>query len=178
MRPANCWRLSPHPPTACGGGPLLLPMGEGDEMTLRVTSFRRAEPLSETPFDIVVLDADERHVRRKLITLQHGDEVLVDFERAVKLEHGDRLVLEDGRVAEVIAAEEDLIEIRGRDAAHLTQLAWHIGNRHLAAQIEDTRILIRRDRVIALMLQNLGATVAEVRELFEPEHGAYHSHEH
>ena len=147
-------------------------------MALRATSFRRAEPLGDTPFDIVVLNAEARHLRRKLITLQHGDEVLVDFERAVKLEHGDRLVLEDGREAEVIAAEEDLLEVRGRDAAHLIRLAWHIGNRHLAAQIEDTRILIRRDRIIALMLQNLGAEVAEVRELFEPEHGAYHSHGH
>lgn len=147
-------------------------------MAIKVTSFRRAEPLGDTPFDIVVLDAEARHLRRKLITLQHGDEVLVDFERAVKLEHGDRLVLEDGREAEVIAAEEELLEIKGRDASHLIRLAWHIGNRHLAAQIETTRILIRRDRVIALMLQTLGATVREVRELFEPEHGAYRSHDH
>lgn len=147
-------------------------------MTLRVTSFRRAEPLGDTPFDIVVLDADARHVRRKRITLQHGDDVFVDFEKAVKLEHGDLLVLEDGRVAEVIAAEEDLMDVRARNNAHLLQLAWHIGNRHLAAQIEDTRILIRRDRVIRQMLETLGATVSDVSEPFHPEHGAYHAHEH
>lgn len=147
-------------------------------MAVKATSFRRAEPLSGTPFDIVVLDAEARHLRRKLITLQHGDEVLVDFERAVKLEHGDRLVLEDGRVAEVIAAEEDLIEVRARNIPHLVQLAWHIGNRHLAAQIEENRILIRRDRIIRQMLEALGATVTDVSEPFHPEHGAYHSHEH
>ena len=178
MRPANRWRLSPHPPTAYGGGPLLLPMGEGNTMTLRITSFRRAETLGETPFDIVVMDADERHIRRKRITLQHGDEVFVDFEKPVKLEHGDRLVLEDGRVAEVIAAEEALMEIRAVDGAHLIQLAWHIGNRHLPAQIEASRILIRRDRIIAKMLETLGATVSDVMEPFHPEHGAYHAHEH
>ena len=33
-------------------------------MTLRVTSFRRAEALDDMPFDIVVLDADARHIRR------------------------------------------------------------------------------------------------------------------
>ena len=54
-------------------------------MTLRVTSFRRAESLGDTPFDIVVLDADERHMRRKRITLRHGDEIMVDFEKPVKL---------------------------------------------------------------------------------------------
>ncbi len=147
-------------------------------MTLRATSFRRAEPLGDTPFDIVVLDADERHIRRKRITLQHGDEILVDFEKAVKLEHGDCLVLEDGRMAEVIAAEEELMEVKGRDHAHLVQLAWHIGNRHLPAQIEETRILVRRDKVIRHMLETLGAAVADVSEPFHPEHGAYHAHEH
>ena len=145
-------------------------------MTLRVTSFRRAESLGDTPFDIVVLDADERHMRRKRITLRHGDEIMVDFEKPVKLEHGDRLVLEDGRVAEIIAAEEALMEVKARDTGHLAQLAWHIGNRHLAAQIENNRILIRRDPVIGSMLANLGATVSDVTEPFTPQHGAYHSH--
>jgi urease accessory protein len=147
-------------------------------MTNRATSFRRAALPGVTPFDIVVLDADQRHIRRKRITLQHGDEVMVDFDKPAKLEHGDLLVLDDGRVAEVIAAEEDLMEIRARDGAHLVQLAWHVGNRHLAAQIEEQRILIRRDTVIRRMLETLGATVTDVSEPFHPEHGAYHAHEH
>jgi urease accessory protein len=86
--------------------------------------------------------------------------------------------MEDGRVAEVIAAEEELMDVRARNNAHLMQLAWHIGNRHLPAQIEDTRILIRRDRIIRQMLETLGATVTDVSEPFHPEHGAYHSHAH
>ena len=147
-------------------------------MTHRVTSFRRADSPDGTPFDIVVMDADERHIRRKRITLQHGDEVFVDFEKPVKLEHGDKLVLDDGRMAQVIAAQEDLMEIRVRNIEHLMQLAWHIGNRHLPAQIEAARILIRRDRIIRHMLETLGATVTDVSEPFHPEHGAYHGHEH
>ena len=113
-----------------------------------------------------------------MIKLQHGDEVLVDFEKPVKLKHGDCLVLADGRLVEVIAANEDLMEIAGRDAAHLIQLAWHIGNRHLEAQIETARILIRRDHVIGHMLEHQGAKVSNVSEPFEPEHGAYHAHDH
>jgi urease accessory protein len=147
-------------------------------MTLKATSFRRAASPSGQPFEIVVLDAEQRHLRRKLITLQHGDEVLVDFEKPAKLEHGDCLVLQDGRLVEVVAAEEDLLEVRGRDTEHLIRLAWHIGNRHLAAQIEPDRILIRRDRIIAQMLAHRGAALRDVTELFEPEHGAYHSHDH
>ena len=147
-------------------------------MTLRATSFRRAESLSDEPFDIVVLDADERHIRRKRITLANGEDILVDFEKPVHLEQGDRLVLEDGRVAKVVAAEEELMEVTARDPQHLVELAWHIGNRHLPAQIGEARILLRRDRIIRAMLEQLGATVRDVTEPFTPAHGAYHAHQH
>lgn len=146
-------------------------------MPLRATRFVRAQYLLETPWDIIVMDAEARHLRRKLITLQHGDEVMVDLEKTVKFEDRDCLILEDGRLVQIIASDEELLEVTARDAAHLTQLAWHIGNRHLEAQIEASRILIRRDHVIANMLQQLGAKVADVRETFTPEHGAYaHGH--
>jgi urease accessory protein len=147
-------------------------------MALRATSFRRALSLGDEPFDVVVLDADQRHIRRKRITLANGEDILVDFEKPVHLEQGDRLVLEDGRMAEVVAAPEDLMEVVARDAGHLVELAWHIGNRHLAAQIAAERILLRRDRIIRAMLEQLGATVRDVTEPFSPEHGAYHAHDH
>jgi urease accessory protein len=146
-------------------------------MAPRATSVVRAQYLLETPWKTVILDSAARHLRRKLITLQHGDEVMVDLEYTVKLADRDCLILEDGRLVQVIASDEELIEVTPRDAAHLTQLAWHIGNRHLEAQIEQTRILIRRDHVIAKMLEQLGAEIKLVRETFTPEHGAYnHGH--
>jgi urease accessory protein len=147
-------------------------------VVLKATSIVRANFLTEMPWDILVLDSTERHLRRKLITLQHGDDVMVDLDKTTRLEDRDCLVLENGRLVQIIAAEEDLLEISGRNAEHLIQLAWHIGNRHLEAQIEATRILIRRDHVIAHMLEHQGAKVHEVREAFSPENGAYHSHEH
>ena len=147
-------------------------------MATRVTSFRRAEAFSDEPFAIVVLDAEARHIRRKRITLANGEDVLVDFDKPVHLAQGDRLVLEDGRTAEVVAAAEELMEVTGRDARHLVELAWHIGNRHLAAEIGERRILLRRDRIIRAMLEQLGATVYDVREPFAPAHGAYQAHEH
>ena len=146
-------------------------------MVLRATSFARANFVTERPFAVIELEAQERHLRRKLITLKDGNEVLIDFAKTVKLEDGDCLVLEDGRLIQVAARDEDLIEIRGRDATHLAQLAWHIGNRHLEAQIEEARILIRPDAVIARMLEGLGAAIRNTREKFSPEHGAY-SHAH
>ena len=125
-----------------------------------------------------VLVHDERHLRRRAIELIDGGKVLVDLPEPVTLNDGDRLVLEDGRQIEIGAAPEELYDIRARDSVHLAELAWHIGNRHLAAAIEADRILILRDHVIKAMLEGLGATVANVVEPFTPVRGAYSGHGH
>ncbi len=129
------------------------------------------------PFDSVVLEHDERRLRRKLLTLRGGDEVMVDFPQTVTLDHLGALQLKDGRLVEIVAAPEQLYEVRARDGGHLVRLAWHIGNRHTSAQLEAKRILIKRDHVLKPMLEGLGARVSEVHEPFFAEHGAYHSHE-
>ena len=143
---------------------------------LRAVSHLPAGHDQGTPFDLVVLEHDERRLRRKLLRLQHGDEVMVDFPQTITLDHMSALVLEDGRLVEIIAAAELLYEIRARDTDHLVRLAWHIGNRHTSAQLEADRILIKRDHVLKTMLEGLGATVTNVSEPFFAEHGAYHSH--
>ena len=145
--------------------------------TLRATSFVRAQYLLEAPWETVVLDSASRHLRRKLITLAQGEELVVDLEKPVKFEDRDCLRLEDGRLVQILASDEELTEVTARDATHLIQLAWHIGNRHLEAQIQSSRILIRRDHVIAQMLEHMGARLRDVREPFSPERGAY-SHAH
>jgi urease accessory protein len=136
------------------------------------------------PAGTITLDETARHRRRMKMVSDNGIEFLLDLAEARLLRHGDGLQLDDGRVIEVRAAPEDLLEIRGRDARHLLSLAWQIGNRHLAAQILPDRILIRRDHVIRDMLEGLGATVADVSAPFDPEGGAYgdahgaHGHGH
>lgn len=128
------------------------------------------------PYDSITLEHTERRLRRKLLRLAGGDEVMVDFPQTLTLEHGSALELEDGRLVGIIAAEELLYDVRGRDTAHLVRLAWHIGNRHTSAQLDEDRILIKRDHVLKTMLEGLGATINNVSEPFYAEHGAYHSH--
>lgn len=127
-------------------------------------------------FDRIVLEHDARRLRRKLLRLAGGTEVMVDFPQTITLEHHSALLLSDGRIVQIIAADELLYEIRGRDTAHLVRLAWHIGNRHTSAQLEAERVLIKRDHVLKTMLEGLGATINNVTEPFYAEHGAYHSH--
>jgi len=151
--------------------------------TFRAVALVRAgETAGVTAFELAVLPHDERRVRRRMIPLQHGDGVLVDFPETLTLGDRDCLRLEDGRLIEIIAADELLYDVRGNDDLHVMRLAWHLGNRHLKAQLERgddgaMRILILRDRVIRDMLRTLGANITEVSEPFFPEEGAYsHSH--
>lgn len=136
-----------------------------------------------TPFAVAVLPHDARAIRRKLITLAEGGDVLVDLPQTVAFETGDVLVLEDGRLVEIAAAHEELYEITGRDTLHVMELCWHIGNRHLPCAIEGAahgpkRLLIGRDHVIKDMLEGLGASVRAVTEPFSPVRGAYSGHGH
>ncbi|RFC62490.1 urease accessory protein UreE [Fulvimarina endophytica] len=134
---------------------------------------REVRARAEAPADTITLDETARHRRRMVMTSDGGIDILLDLPRARLLRHGEGLVLEDGRVIEVRAVPEDLVAVSGRDRRHLNALAWQIGNRHLAAQIEDDRILIRRDHVIEAMLTGLGAGLDFVDEPFDPEGGAY-----
>lgn len=138
-----------------------------------------------SPAGTITLDETGRHRRRIKLTSDNGIQFLLNLPEARLLRHGDGLLLDDGRIVEVRAEPEPLMEVRGRNPRHLLTLTWQIGNRHLAAQIEPDRILVRRDHVIAEMLTGLGATVQNVEEPFDPEGGAYgdahnghHHHDH
>ena len=142
----------------------------------RVHSYIPAGQNSDPASAKVELPHDLRHLRRKLLTLDNGDMVMLDLKEAVLFADGDKLRLENGDLVEIVAAREKLFEITGRDRLHLTELAWHLGNRHLPAQIDEARILIQRDHVIRSMLEGLGATVTPVETAFQPVRGAYHAH--
>jgi urease accessory protein len=140
---------------------------------IRATQVSSPHRWNEPPADSVVLDFDHRHRRRMAMTGTRGLEFLLDLESAVALRGGDALVLEDGRLIEVVAAPEPLLEIRGADPHHLIQVAWHLGNRHLPTQIMPKALRIRRDHVIEAMVKGLGARVIEIEAPFDPEGGAY-----
>ena len=128
--------------------------------------------------DRVVLDASERHRRRVMLTGERGTKLLLDLPHATALKDGDGLVLDDGAVVRVIGKPEPLLEITAPDAIELARLAWHLGNRHADVQVVGDRLRIRRDHVLAQMLERLGAQVTEIEAPFDPETGAYRVHPH
>lgn len=147
-------------------------------MTHTITDILPAGAWAGPHTDEVTLDYDGRHRRRIALTGASGAAYLLDLAEATHLKDGDGLALPGGGVVRVTAKPEPLLEIRAAGPADLLRLAWHIGNRHLAAQVFADRILIRRDHVIAHMLEHQGAHVAEVMAPFDPEGGAYHEHGH
>lgn len=123
-----------------------------------------------TCYDLVVLDYDQRLMRRKRLITVHDEGFLVDLPAVTSLDDWWGFELEDGRTIQVVAAEEALLQITGDN---LLRLAWHIGNRHTPCQIESNRLLIRRDHVLEAMLAGLGAELSHISEPFTPEGGAY-----
>jgi urease accessory protein len=123
---------------------------------LRADTVIPAGGWSGEPADSVVLDFDERHRRRVAMTGVRGLGFLLD-----------------------------LPEIRAADAAALTRIAWHFGNRHLPTELLRKSLRIRRDPVIEEMARGLGAQVVAIEAPFNPEGGAYvrgpevaHGHDH
>lgn len=125
------------------------------------------------------LDFGYRTKSRLRAKLGNGDEVGLFLPRGTILRGGQKLQARDGRVVEVVAAAEDLLEIRCTDAFELARAAYHLGNRHVAVQLGEGWLRIQTDHVLEGMLLGLGAEVVAITAAFEPEAGAYaHGHQH
>ena len=116
---------------------------------LRATEVLRAGLWNAKPTDVVRLDYDRRTRRRIVLTGTGGLSFLLDLAKTPVLAAGDGLRLEDSRIVAVEAAPERLLEIACRDERALARIAWHLGNRHLAAEIGARVVYIRDDHVIA-----------------------------
>ena len=128
--------------------------------------------------DSLVLAFDDRYRRRLKVVTAGGDDLLVDLPAAVAMADGDGLKTDAGDWIAVRAADEPLIRIYADGPAHLARIAWHIGNRHLPAQITVNGLLIRPDHVIEAMVRGLGGHTETIHAPFQPEGGAYGSHGH
>jgi len=129
--------------------------------------------------DRAILSFDERCKSRVLLTLESGEQAALVVERGRVLRGGERVRLACGREIEVVAADEALIEAESDDPLLIAKAAYHLGNRHVALQVESGRLRLLDDHVLAQMLEGLGLRVRRVHAPFEPEGGAYgHHHAH
>jgi urease accessory protein len=149
---------------------------------IRATAIvRRPAVKPERVADTIILDHEARHRRRLAMTAEGGLAFLLDLDRATALDDGDALKLEDGRLVQVRAAPERLIEVRTENPLRLLRVGWHLGNRHVATEITADAFYIAHDHVLLEMVRGLGAIATEVERPFRPEKGAYeggHGHDH
>ena len=151
---------------------------------LRATSVvRRPAVRADRVVDTVTLDHEGRNRRRFALTGDRGVEFLIDLDRTTALNDGDALKLEDGRLVEVKAAPQPLLEVRAENPLRLLRAAYHIGNRHAPAEVTAQALYIENDPVLAEMVRGQGCTATAVSRPFQPERGAYdhdciHDHAH
>jgi urease accessory protein len=127
---------------------------------------------------LLVLAFELRQKSRLRTTVEDGEEIGLFLARGTVLHDGDCLEAEDGRVGRVVAADEDLLEVRCADADSLARAAYHLGNRHTPVQVGTGWLRLAADDVLAGMLRGLGATVMPMEATFEPEAGAYAAGQH
>jgi urease accessory protein len=153
-------------------------------MTMTMRRLVRAESAGAWPAaeasDTLTLGFEDRYRRRIRLTTDGGEAVLLDLAQPIALKDGCGLAFEDGGWLLLRAAPEDVLDVEAEDPRHLARLAWHLGNRHLPAEVLSGRHLrIAYDHVIEAMLIGLKARCTRARAPFQPEHGAYAgSHHH
>ena len=131
------------------------------------------------PADVeLVLPFQLRTKSRLRTALADGEEVGIVLDRGSVLREGDLLLAADGRIVKVIAAPELVSTVTSNDPLALVRAAYHLGNRHVALQVEAQRLRYQHDHVLDEMVRGLGLSVTVEEAPFEPEAGAYGGHSH
>ncbi|MDA8260033.1 MAG: urease accessory protein UreE [Betaproteobacteria bacterium] len=133
-------------------------------------------PADANATERLMLPFELRCKSRLRTQLESGEEAGLFLERGTVLRAGERLLANDGRVVEVAAAPETVMEVLSGDALLLARAAYHLGNRHVAVELKPGLVRFVRDHVLGEMVRGLGLTVIESEAPFDPESGAYGGH--
>lgn len=143
---------------------------------------RKRAPLSATstgaPTLKLVMPFEQRQKARQRAHITAGFEVGIQLARGTVLRGGDQLRADDGTLLDIVAAREPVSTVWSRDLRRLAQVAYHLGNRHVALEIGTGWVRYLADHVLDAMVEQLGLAVIHHDEPFEPEAGAYGGHEH
>jgi urease accessory protein len=130
-------------------------------------------PPGEQHDDRLILPFERRQKSRLRVKLESGEEGGLFLERGTILRGGDRLRASDGRIVQVVAADETTMQVTADTPTRLMRAAYHLGNRHVPLQIGEGWLRLEQDHVLKEMLVGLGVCVENESAPFEPEAGAY-----
>ena len=137
----------------------------------RTSQSRAADARLVLPFEL-------RSKSRLRTVIETGEEVAILLERGTIMRGGDKLLADDGRIVELVAADEMVSTVRADDPWQLARVSYHLGNRHVALQIGEGWVRYQHDHVLDDMVRGLGSHVAGEHAPVEPEAGAYGAHSH
>ncbi|PZO38170.1 MAG: urease accessory protein UreE [Pseudanabaena frigida] len=125
----------------------------------------------------LALVAEDRTRSRHRFTTVEGEEINLQLQRGTVLREGDILADENDRaIAKVISKPEPVLTVTAKQPIDFLRAAYHLGNRHISLEITEKYLRLSPDSVLEDMILQLGLTVTQEVQPFQPESGAYHHH--
>ncbi len=127
--------------------------------------------------DILTLPFDSRQKSRFSAKTDNGRDVGLFLSRGQILRSG--MVITGPNIFSVLvkAAPELVSVMHSDDSLQFARACYHLGNRHVPLQILAGELRYLNDHVLDHMLEGLDMRVDHQMLPFEPEAGAYHSHD-
>jgi urease accessory protein len=106
-----------------------------------------------------------------------GEELNLQLQRGTVLKEGDILADEHSQaIAHVIAKPEPVLTVTAKHYLDFLRAAYHLGNRHISLEITEAYLRLSPDSVLEDMVLQMGLSVIQETQPFQPETGAYHHH--
>ncbi len=141
---------------------------------LNLTEVTTSESVAD---DVLTLSYEYRQKSRLQAKTDGGVKVGLFLPRGQRLHSGVILTGADHFKVLVKSAAETVSVVRCDDALKFARTCYHLGNRHVALEILPNELRYLSDHVLDHMVQGLGLAVTHEVLPFEPEAGAYHSHD-
>jgi urease accessory protein len=119
--------------------------------------------------DTLLLKFEDRVKQQGFVFGGKGTCIEFDFSDPPLLRTDDLLMLDDGRLVEVVADVEQVLEVREKDFAKAARLVLALGNRHVPVQILANRLRMLPNPEVAMLLGERGIKPETVTAPFEPE---------
>ncbi len=127
--------------------------------------------------DVLTLLFESRQKSRLQAVTDNNKDVGLFLNRGHILRSGMVLTGPDAFSVQITAAPESVSVMRCEDPLSFARACYHLGNRHVPLQILSGELRYLSDHVLDQMLIGLGLQVVQECLPFEPEAGAYHSHD-
>jgi urease accessory protein len=141
-------------------------------------AFERLSHSHDPIDDYVTLDQDTRKKARIKISTDQGKALGIFMQRGHPLLVGEVLKTDCGLLIKVKGQAEEVSTAIATDWMSFSRICYHLGNRQTSLQIGELWVRFKPDHVLEELAENYGLSINRTPAVFEPENGAYGSHNH